>query len=312
VEHGDDALLYGPVGTLRDSILLRPGPDRVLSLDPMLWTEVIHLCAHILPSLVLPQSLDLVSSLSLSPSLELLEVEECFWLLHEVDSPEPAGVINEGDPVPVARVRGNFDGAMQVRVDELQELGWVMGGGGEGISHHLASQTGLTDGIRLGGRGDLETSDQVVSDHLLEDRIAGVAEATMPKIQVHGKSGGRGEVGSLWDGDGGALEISHSRWIGLGNKEGVSILLKCHGIPLNGDGEPLVEREVEDREEVVPEVWDIEDICELNLLSNLTINDRLEEDCAFALGVDGWPISQLDLYAMGSEVPDPVSVFQPK
>ena len=34
-----------------------------------------------------------------------------------------------------------------------------MGGGREGVSHHLASQTGLTDRVRLGGGGDLETSD---------------------------------------------------------------------------------------------------------------------------------------------------------
>jgi hypothetical protein len=77
-----------------------------------------------------------------------------------------------------------------------------MGGGGEGVSHHLASQTGFTDGVWLGGGGDLEASDQVLSDHLLEDRKAGMAEATMPEFQVHGKCGGGGEVGCLRDGDG--------------------------------------------------------------------------------------------------------------
>jgi len=88
-------------------------------------------------------------------------------------------------------------------VDEAKKLGGVMGRGGEGISHHLASQIGLTDGVWLGGRGDLETSDQVLSGHLLEDRIAWMAEAPMPEFQIHRKSGGRGQIGCLRDGDGG-------------------------------------------------------------------------------------------------------------
>jgi len=54
-----------------------------------------------------------------------------------------------------------------------------------GICHHLASQTGLTDGVRLGGGGDFETSDKVVPDHPLEDRVAWVTEAMMPEFQVH-------------------------------------------------------------------------------------------------------------------------------
>ena len=83
-----------------------------------------------------------------------------------------------------------------------------MGRGGKGISHDLASQPGLTDRIRLGGGGDGETSNQVVSDHLLEDRIA--ARGTDPW-----EGGGRGEVGSLWDEDGGALEVGNGGGVDL-------------------------------------------------------------------------------------------------
>ena len=83
---------------------------------------------------------------------------------------------------------------MNIRVDETKKVSGAMGGGGEWVSHHLASQTGFTDGVRLGGRGDFEASDQVIFDHLLEDRVAWVAEAPMPELQVHGKGGGRGEV----------------------------------------------------------------------------------------------------------------------
>ena len=82
----------------------------------------------------------------------------------------------------------------------------------------------------------------------------------MPEFQVHGKCGRRGEVGSLRDGDGGALEIGNGGRVHLGNKVGVAISLEVHEVMFNGDGEVLPEREVEDREEVGSEIWDIEDI----------------------------------------------------
>ena len=78
VKHGDNALFHSPVGTLSHTILLRPGPDRVLPLDPMLYTEIIKLLPHVLTTLVLPQNFDSLASLVLSPGLEPLEVEECF------------------------------------------------------------------------------------------------------------------------------------------------------------------------------------------------------------------------------------------
>ena len=76
VEHRDDALLHGPVGTLSHTILLRPGSDRVLPLDPMLCAKVIKLPTHVLTTLVLPKDPDSVASLVLSPGLEPLETRE--------------------------------------------------------------------------------------------------------------------------------------------------------------------------------------------------------------------------------------------
>jgi len=76
VKHRDNTLLHGPVGTLSNPILLRPSPDRMLPLDPMLCTKVIHLFTHVLTTLILPESLDGEASLILSPSLELLEAGE--------------------------------------------------------------------------------------------------------------------------------------------------------------------------------------------------------------------------------------------
>ena len=69
-----------------------------------------------------------------------------------------------------------------------------------------------------------------------------------------------------------------------------------------------MEGEVEDRDEVVPEVWNIEDIGELHLLQSLSIEDRLKEDTAFAPGEDRGSISKLDLHPVGDKVPDPVKV----
>jgi len=60
----------------------------------------------------------------------------------------------------------------------------VMGGGGEGIRHHLASQAELTDRIRCRGRGDLETSDQVLFDHPPENRV--VARLVVPQPMTMG------------------------------------------------------------------------------------------------------------------------------
>ena len=124
VKHRDNALLHSPVGTLSNSILLWSSPDRVLPLDPMFCTKVIHLPAHVLTTLVLPQSLDPMSSLIFSPSLEPLEaVKGLRLLLHGVSCPESARVINKGDPVDVARVGGSPDRAMDIRVDEAKEFG---------------------------------------------------------------------------------------------------------------------------------------------------------------------------------------------
>ena len=65
----------------------------------------------------------------------------------------------------------------------------------KGVSHHLASKAGFTDGVWFGSGGDLEASDQVIFDHLPEDRVTWVTEVTMPEFQVHWKSGGGREVG---------------------------------------------------------------------------------------------------------------------
>ena len=77
MKDGDDALFHSPVGTLSNTILLGSSPDRVLPLDAMFCTEVIHVSTHVLTTLVLPENLDLGTSLVLSPGLVLFEEREC-------------------------------------------------------------------------------------------------------------------------------------------------------------------------------------------------------------------------------------------
>ena len=67
----------------------------------------------------------------------------------------------------------------------------------------------------------------------------------MPEFKIHGKSGGRGEVGCLRNGDGVALEIGNCMGVDVGSKEDATSSDEVHGVTLNVDGEALVEREVE-------------------------------------------------------------------
>ena len=81
----------------------------------------------------------------------LLESKEGLTLGSERNgSLEPRPVINEGDPVLVARVSLDRKKAIKVRVDKAKQPRSDSVGGEEGISMHLARETGFTDGIRRG------------------------------------------------------------------------------------------------------------------------------------------------------------------
>ena len=81
----------------------------------------------------------------------LLESKEGLTLGPERNgSLEPRPVINEGDPILVARVDLDRKRAMKVRMDKAKQPRGESVDSGEGISMHLARETGLTDGIRRG------------------------------------------------------------------------------------------------------------------------------------------------------------------
>jgi hypothetical protein len=68
----------------------------------------------------------------------------------------------------------------------------------------------------------------------------------MPEREIHGKSGGRGEVGCLRDGNGGALKIGNGGGVDLGFKHGAAIVVERKGVLFDVDQEVPVQGEEED------------------------------------------------------------------
>jgi hypothetical protein len=133
-------------------------PDSVLPLDAMIDAECLKLPRHVLPTLVITQCAQSLTSDVLSPSLELLESSKCFRLVpQEINSLEARMIINEGDPKPISLVRGYLHWTMHIAVNKLERPGSSELGGWEGICMHLASFTGFTYQIRIGLRIKLET-----------------------------------------------------------------------------------------------------------------------------------------------------------
>jgi hypothetical protein len=89
----------------------------VLSLNAVLKHESLPLIRHILPAFVVPERLQQLASLLLSPRLELLEGREGFTLgFEEPAASEARSIIGERYPVLVA-VSSWREWTVQVRVD---------------------------------------------------------------------------------------------------------------------------------------------------------------------------------------------------
>ena len=95
----------------------------MLSVDSSSCTELVPFLRHIFSSLVIAQSLDFAVQLVLSKSFELFERIKGTRLVFERENgPETRKVVNEGDPVPGMMPGMNWEGAMHIRVNELQRL----------------------------------------------------------------------------------------------------------------------------------------------------------------------------------------------
>jgi hypothetical protein len=145
-EHGDNAFSQVSVGTFYHSILLRGRPDSVLTLDPMCLHEEVKLGRHIFASLVITQLHESLAGVLLCICLELLEGSKCITLVLEQAYPSISGVvIDEQDPVLVARGCSGMQRAMEIGVHKFQELGAATGGWREWIATVFASNAASTE-----------------------------------------------------------------------------------------------------------------------------------------------------------------------
>ena len=123
-----------------------------VSLDnPIVCIEAVKLFGHILSSLVILQLSNLQTVLGQSIGPVLRESKEGLTLGPERNgSLEPRPVINEGNLILVARVGLDRKRAMKIRVDKAKQPIGDSVGSEEGVSMHLARETGFTDEIRRG------------------------------------------------------------------------------------------------------------------------------------------------------------------
>ena len=138
-KHGGDAFIEKSVKVLCNTILLRSVPDSMSSDNPMVCTEVVKLLGHILTTLVILKSTNLQVVLSHGISPVALEGKKSLTLGSERNgSLELGSVINEGNPVPEARMSLAAQRTMKVRVDKTKKSGSDSVGGGKGVGMHLA------------------------------------------------------------------------------------------------------------------------------------------------------------------------------
>ena len=127
LQQGCGALSQSPVGPLSNPILVGLIPHSVLSGNASSSQEGAEGCGHVLSTLVISEPLDGAVQLVLCICLESLEGLKGITLLVQGDDCEElAEVINEGDPVLEAFSCAHWKRAMQVRVDQLKQVGGMV------------------------------------------------------------------------------------------------------------------------------------------------------------------------------------------
>src|SRR5580693_10599728 len=100
----------------------------------MIDAECLKLSRHVLPTLVITQCAQSLTSDVLSPSLELRERSKCFRLVpQQINSLEARMIINKGDPKPISLAHGYLHWTMHIAVDKLERPGGSELGDWEGI-----------------------------------------------------------------------------------------------------------------------------------------------------------------------------------
>ena len=138
--------------------------------------------ADALPAFVISHGKQLLAKLCLSMGFELLECRKCVALrLQQHRSAQARAVVDEGDPVAVARVYTDMEWPMDIRMDEPEWLRGSIERRGEWSSIELAYKAWLTDRIHGLARLHHYTLYQISSDEFLDISLVQMAETTMPK-----------------------------------------------------------------------------------------------------------------------------------
>jgi len=160
----------------------------VLARNTAQRSEISHSIAHVLTTLVIPESLELSLALVLCKGLE------AFKGLEDVRLGSNGGhkaisrvVIDECDPVAIAR-EGPIGQHVYISVHEFQRTRSVPLRARERIGMHLASQAWLTDRMRRSPEVQLHPSDHVTLVERLDPLQMMVSKPAMPKGQIQGQS----------------------------------------------------------------------------------------------------------------------------
>ena len=127
MQHGSSCTHYRMVLPFSHSILLWSVRNNQLPLYPLLSTILIKCTRSILTSIVWPKYLDLLSSLVLHKSFELLEPKKDFlWSLasKEIGPGLPRKVINESDVILISCQIGRRHGTTQMWMYQLKHSLW--------------------------------------------------------------------------------------------------------------------------------------------------------------------------------------------
>jgi hypothetical protein len=101
-EHSSDCLTNCPVCTLCNPILVRFIAESMLTMNAIDLTKLIPVLRNVFTTLVITNGFDRASKLIFCKSLESLESSKGITFgSNRNDNPEPAEVINEGNPVMI-------------------------------------------------------------------------------------------------------------------------------------------------------------------------------------------------------------------
>ena len=144
---------------------------------------VRHRIRHVFAPLVVPESLDLATSLVFRPSHEELESGKRFCLgTKQIDAAQPGGIVYEDYPVPVAINRRSSNRTMKVRMDKFQGEFAAGDGGGERVTSLLAVETGGAGRRGRGEGGEGDTGEHLTSLESLEPAKRDMAKSMMENV----------------------------------------------------------------------------------------------------------------------------------